>query len=165
MKNDPSKLLIAAAAALLVMACGFSFDIGSDKTPTDVPAAVAVVTATTQKYYPTPSKVPEPLPPGWTLYRNESQGFEIAYPISYTPLDDAENLYGWPKGVLLLYNQGQSYDIVVQAWDSLSEMQNTLGSDLARVEIYPGGERIFTIMDITGEPDNPAVIATFRVLE
>ena len=75
------------------------------------PTTVPMQPTDTQPVPSAPAVMPKALPLGWAIYRNEVEGFEISYPASYLALGDAENLYGWANGLLLLYNSGQSYDI------------------------------------------------------
>ena len=165
MKYGPFRFLMVLLSVLLLMACALSVDLGLNNPPTEAPTIPAAPTSAPTVPPPPPTQAPTALPPGWALYRNESEGFEIAYPTTYAPLDDANNLYGWPNGLLLLYNQGQSYDIVVQVWNSQAEYTGALGADLSRVTIFPSGSRFFTVMDITQEADNAGVIATFSLIE
>ena len=169
MKYDLFRFLMVLLSALLLMACGLSVDLGLNNPTAEVSTIPAPPTehppAPPTIQSPTPTQAPTALPAGWALYRNEAEGFEIAYPASYAALDDANNLSGWQKGVLLLYNQGQSYDIAVQVWKSQAEMNSALGADLSRVTIFPTDARIITVMDITQEPDNAGVIATFRLIK
>jgi hypothetical protein len=149
---------IAVLLMVLLAGCTISIDLGTDSPPTDTPELPPPAASA-----PPATPEPTPLPVGWAIYRSEDEGFEIAYPTSYAPLDDSDNLYGWPNGLLLLYNAGQSYDIVVQVWDSVEEYESALGSDVSRAMVFPSEGRFFTVMDITQEPDNASVIATFRL--
>ena len=69
--------------------------------------------STTLIFSPTPIPTPT-LKPGWKLYQNNEYNFEFSYPASYKVLVDKENLYGWPKAILLLYKGGQSYDLAIE---------------------------------------------------
>ena len=135
--------------------------------PTDATSAVP-----TPAFIPPTESVPAPsalpagpsIPAGWSTYRSEAIGFEISYPPTYEALDDADSLSGWINGVVLLYNGGQSYDIAIQVWDSAQEYQAALGVRAQDVAVYPAGSRFITVMSVTQEPENAAVIATFRLL-
>lgn len=153
-----TKFLVTLTLAIMLSGCKVTIDFGSDTYPTERPELAVPPTEV-----PPTIPDPTPLPEGWAIYRNDFEGFEIAYPATYAPLDDADNLYGWPNGLLLLYNAGQSYDIVVQVWDSVEEYESVLGSDVSRVTIFPFEDRFFTVMDITQEPENATVITTFRL--
>lgn len=117
---------------------------------------------------PTPTLIasspPIPTPtvkPGWKVYKSEKYGFEISYPNTYQALDDKNNLYGWPKGVVLLYNGGQAYDIAIEAWDNPSEYQSKYPSE-ANLTVRKIGGKYITILDSTQEEGNAEVISTFK---
>lgn len=113
----------------------------------------------------TPSPAPTPTnKPGWKVYKSEKYGFEISYPESYQALDDKENLYGWPKGVVLFYNGGQAYDVVIEAWNSQSEYESKYPSG-ANLTVRKIGNKYITILDSTQEEGNSEVIATFKAID
>lgn len=141
---------------LTVIACQISAETGS-------PTATPEPTSTPQ---PTLTAMVEPpvIPDGWLTYQNMQYGFEISYPPSYQALDDADNLYGWPNGIVLLYNGGQSYDIAIQYWNNEQEMNNNYPNTGGFLTSVPVGNQIISIFNITRESENPAVAATFRLL-
>jgi len=113
----------------------------------------------------TPTPIPTPTAkPGWKVYKSERYGFEISYPNTYQALDDKDNLYGWPKAVVLLYNGGQAYDIAIEAWNSQSEYQSKYPSQ-ANLTVSKIGDKYITILDSTQEEGNSEIIATFKALD
>ena len=123
------------------------------------------------KITPTVAKadaIPRPavqVPEGWMIYTNEDLGFSFAYPDNYSVLTDEDNLYGWENGVLLIYDGGQSYDIVVQIWDSIEEPESIYGNRMVDAAVFEKGGQIITVFDITKEADNATIISTFQVFE
>ncbi len=108
-----------------------------------------------------PGPGPE-IPKGWQTYKNVKYGFQISYPPTWKALDDKENLYGWPNGVVLLYKGGQSYDIPVEVWDS--EAQYKAKYPNQSVIVYKIGNKFITMLDVNKEPDAPTIIASFKTL-
>lgn len=131
----------------------------AESTPTSTPATQPVV-----EPQPTGSMEETVVPAGWQTYTNSEYGFQISYPDDYQALDDAENLYGWPNGVVLLYKGGQAYDIAVEVWDDESEYQAKYGPRIDDLVVKEVGGKHITILDNTQEPDNAPVIGTFRAL-
>ena len=103
----------------------------------------------------------EILPENWLSYDNTEYGFSISYPNNYKALDDSENLYGWPNAVVLLYGGGQSYDIVVEAWDSKAEYESKYPSE--ELVVSKIGDKYITVADITKESENTEIIESFWV--
>lgn len=162
MKTIFHKLLIVGLLCAFLIGCDITIDFGSKPASQSNSEQPPVPTAAP----PLPTEAPPgpSIPPGWSTYRNDQIGFEISYPATYQALDDANNLYGWTKGVVLLYNGGQSYDIVIQLWDSQMEYESELSAQMGNVTVQQVGNQFLTITNITQEPENPAVIATFHLL-
>lgn len=100
---------------------------------------------------------------GWKVYTSEKYGFEISYPDTYQALDDQQNLYGWPNGVVLFYNGGQAYDIAIQAWDSEADYQKAYPTSNFDLAVHEVRGKFITILNSTQEPQNPEIISTFKV--
>lgn len=156
-------------AVIILSACDIRIDLGFPSKPPPAQPTQVQAPAAAPTPIPTASEpaatAPPAIPAGWQTFHSDANGFEIAYPPSYQALNDADSLSGWPKCVLLLYNGGQSYDIAIQVWDSMAEYKTTLGASLPRVVVYPAGSRFISVFNVTEEPDNAAVIATFRLLD
>lgn len=130
-------------------------------SPTLMPEASATPVASSA---PTPTPTPNPHE-GWNVYRNEEYGFEISYPSNYEALDDANNLYGWPYAVVLLYNGGQAYDVVVEVWDSMNEYTSKHpATETFDVEIRTINGKFISATDYTMEGSNSEIIATLQAI-
>ncbi|MFH1561563.1 MAG: hypothetical protein ABID04_03230 [Patescibacteria group bacterium] len=163
------EIIIIVGITLLVVA-GFTgaYLLGSKKNSNQ--AAETTVALISPTVFPTiePSNQPEPteteastLPQGWTTYENSEYGFEISFPDSYKALDDSNNLYGWPNGIVLLYQGGQSYDIAIEIWDSPTEYQTKYPMENLKVEKI--GDQYLTVADITKQPKNADIIDTLTI--
>lgn len=101
------------------------------------------------------------LPSGWITYSNDKYAFEISYPASYKALTDKENLYGWPKGIVLFYKGGQSYDLVIEHWESQSEYENKYKNQ-ANVVIKKVGDYYISLLNNNFDSEVEQIIGTFR---
>jgi len=104
------------------------------------------------------------IPADWQTYQNTTHGFSISYPDSYQALDDQTNLYGWPNAVVLLYNGGQSYDVIVELWDTQADYQNKYPSENFDLTVKKLGNKYLTILNSSQEDQNSAIISTFELL-
>ena len=94
-----------------------------------------------------------------------NSSFEIWYPPSYKALDSQDDLYGYPKGVVLLYGGGQVYDVVIEAWDSQAAYEQEYGPRMSDVTVKKSQDKFITILDNNpGEPENKKVIESFKLL-
>jgi hypothetical protein len=105
------------------------------------------------------------IPEGWQTYTSDEYGFEISYPEGYQALDDANNLYGWPNGVVLIYGGGQAYDVVVEAWDSEVEYKAKYPPGTMNFTATKIGSKWMTVSDQTNEEGNLEVMGSFREIE
>lgn len=75
--------------------------------------------ATTRTYSRTRSTVPA-IPADWKTYQVPNTTISLRYPPSYQLVDDT---YGWPRSIILFYDNGQSYELVVEKWTSLADFR------------------------------------------
>ena len=109
------------------------------------------------------AEVPD-IPGGWKTYKNDAYGFEISYPENYQALYDSENLYGWPDAVVLLYSGGQSYDIPIEVWDSVSEYQSKY-PNTENLTVKQVGNKYITLLNMNFGEEVDEIIKTFRLTE
>lgn len=111
---------------------------------------------------PTPTSV---VPSGWLTYKNDAYNFEISHPDSYKAQTSKEDLYGYPKGILLLYSGGQAYDIVVEIWNSKAEYEQEYGPRVSDLTVFESNGKFITILDNTGTAENKEIIKSFKFTE
>ena len=151
--------LIVLFTALVLSGCGtvveFDATVTAPALPTEIPDEATVEQA---------ASAPEAAAPeGWLTYEDTTHGFYFYYPPEFEVLTDADSLYGWEKGVALLYNGGQSYDIAIQIWDSAAEMEAVYGRGDARMHVFERSDQLISVMNITNEIDSEGIIASFTV--
>ncbi|MBX4205680.1 hypothetical protein KW795_00610, partial [Candidatus Microgenomates bacterium] len=88
---------------------------------------------------------PQPITIGlannWEKYVNSEYAFEISYPKEFKRVNDT----AWNKALLILYSGGQSYDFVIEVWDSRPEYQNKYGSRLDNITVKQVGNKYLTL--------------------
>ena len=102
--------------------------------------------------------------PGWKLYSNKKYGFQISYPDSYQALEDEENLYGWPNAVVLLYSEGQSYDLPIEAWNTKAEYEAKYKTT-PNLTVKEVNGKFITLLNANFEEEVDEIIDTFKALE
>ncbi len=153
-------LLCLVCLMSIVLACSVDIDTGStspeeeESPPTIEPS-------------PLPSDTPDTstAPAGWLTYTSAEYCFKIHYPPNYQALDDADNLYGWTNGVVLFYKGGQSYDIAIQVWDTQADLDANYPNAGSSIMTYNTcNNKIISVYDVTQDPENASVMATFTLL-
>lgn len=156
---------------MALLACGYYYSLYKNKaaftqtgsTATPTPSSIITPTSTpAMPPQPTQSIKDTSIPSGWLTYKNSEYGFEISYPDNYDALDDKENLYGWPNGVVLLYKGGQAYDIAIEVWDNQSEYESKYPNN-TNLTVKKIGDKYLTITDNTLEEENTKIISTFKI--
>ena len=127
-------------------------------TPTPAPI-ISADTVPTSAPAPTPSPS---LKPGWKLYQSEQYKFEFSYPAEYKVLTDSENLYGWPKAILLLYKGGQSYDMALEIWNTEAEYEAKY-TDASTFSVFKTKDgKFITLSNQNKDPEVDEIISTFK---
>jgi len=103
------------------------------------------------------------LPTGWPIYENIEYKFQISYPEQFNALDNADSLYGWENGIVLFYDGGQAFNIVIQWWNSEEEIESKFPGMMEQVVTYKVYDKFLTIFNITGEPQFEEIVNSFRV--
>lgn len=127
-------------------------------TPTSIP------TLTPRPPTPIPTSIPLPTPTpdpraSWTTYRNSDLGFEISYPPKQEVVEDT---YGWPNAVFMLYGGGQSYSLVVEAWDAPEEYESKYEHQMDVLTIKNVNGKYITLLNMNDEEEVDRIIATFK---
>jgi hypothetical protein len=156
-KKDLSKLLLVIF--MILFACRQNEPAAATASATFQPPEN---TATAPAAEETAAPIP-PAPAGWLTYENATYGFYFYHPAEFEVLTDEATLYGWENAILLLYNGGQSYDIAVQIWESMEEMNTFYGEEGERLHAFPLGTQILSIMNITNEADSEAIIESLTI--
>jgi len=165
--KQKGSLLIITIIVLAIIGIAAAYYFGTQSTKTEVaqtppPNPTPVYTFTpTSEVSPTQSVEESTIPAGWSTYVSSEYGFEISYPSSYQTLDDSENLYGWPNGVVLFYKGGQAYDVAIEAWDTQTEYEAKYGTNNSNLTVHTVGNKFITLLDNTQDAENSDVIATF----
>jgi len=66
--------------------------------------------------------------------------------------------------VALIYNGGQAYDIVIEAWDSKAAYETEHAGNLANLTAFESKGKFITFYDNTQEPGNKEIIGSVTVL-
>lgn len=93
-------------------------------------------------------------------YVNEQFGFSFSYPKKYRATVDKT---GWPKAVVILYDGGQSYNLVVEVAQSAAEYQDLNVTNGIGETIVKSEEDLFIVMrNLNSDPEISQVIESFR---
>lgn len=156
-----------AITLLVVVSVAGAYYLGTKNKKAQDQSATAVVDETqaipTQEFQqPQKTEVAKSdIPTNWLTYTNEKYGFEISYPPNYKALDDAENLYGWPDALVLIYGGGQSYDLPIEVWNTQSEYENKY-PNAENITVKLIGNKYITLLNMNFEEEVDTIIETFR---
>ncbi len=129
-------------------------------TPRKGVTPTPTVTATT-----TPTIIKEKIPKGWETYTNSAYSFEISFPKSFKALDSANDLYGYPNGVALIYGGSQAYDVVIEVWNTEAQYKQKYANQLSQVTVFKlSTGKFLTLFNNTQEAVNNQIIGTFTLL-
>jgi len=107
----------------------------------------------------TPTSVPNNL----ATYKNDTYKFELNYPKEYDLLTTKDDLYGYPNGILLLYNGGQTYDVVVEVWNTKAEIENAYSFMMQNVTIYEVNGKFISLLINSDNAETQAIKNSFKI--
>ena len=152
---------------LILVSAGFVYYYGSNQgwfaniTAPEIVIEPSIVTPTTSVSVIPTSTPTMSIPTGWSTFTSEKYGFSISYPTKYKALTDKDNLYGWPKGIVLFYAGGQSYDLVIEYWATQSECEKKYVGHTNFV-IKKIGDYYISLLNMNSTPEVEEIIETFR---
>lgn len=159
-------LLLAGGAAFYFIALnkGGGTSQTTPRTASQLSPTNAPTNSPTVQAQPTYAEESTNIPAGWLTYTNDEYGFEISYPRTYQALDDENNLYGWPNGIVLFYAGGQSYDLAVEIWNSVSEYESKYSTQMDSIEVKTVGSKYLTLLNMNNVAEVDQIISTFKVI-
>lgn len=161
-KKDSHWITVASLAAYILLSLGvIVFFYFQNQQLKKMLAAKQIQPTPTST--PTPEALPKTTPrSGWQIYKNQQYNFEFSYPDTYKLLTDKEDLYGWPKAILLLYKGGQSYDLAVEIWNTEAEFKTKYpdASILSAFKTKDG--KFITLINPNKDPEVAEIISTFK---
>ncbi|HBD02202.1 MAG: hypothetical protein UX38_C0002G0008 [Microgenomates group bacterium GW2011_GWC1_46_16] len=151
---------------LIIVSLSFAYYYGTQKPDQPLPSPTSTSESTPiPQTSSLPSLVPSPtsnIPSGWETYTNSEYGFAISYPSSYQLLTDRNNLYGYPNGIALIYGGGQSYDLIIEHWDSTSAYEQKYPNQ-ANLTVKKIGNRYISFLNNNSDPKIDDIIATLKI--
>ncbi len=155
---------------LIIVSVGFAYYFGTQqrRKSDNPPASQEIENQKEVEKNPSPLSSPTSaptsnIPYGWKTYTSEEYNFEISYPSTYKAMDDANNLYGYPNGIVLIYGGGQSYDLVIEHWSTQSEYENKYKNQ-SNITIKKIGDVYISMLNTNFEPEVDEIIETFKII-
>jgi hypothetical protein len=161
-------LIVIALLAVVWFGGGSKYFNSIISTPSPAPiqtpvASVSPVETATPTPVSTVGEVSQKkvVPAGWNSYSNTDYNFSISFPSDYKVLTSKEDLYGWPKAVVLLYAGGQAYDVVIEVWNTEAEYKTAHpGENLA---VYQVNGKFVTVLDQTKNAETESIVNSFSL--
>lgn len=112
--------------------------------------------------------VPSPQPtiaPSGLTYKNENYGFQLTYDHPYRLQTSKDDLYGYPHGIALFYSGGQSYDIVIEVWDTQAEYENKYQYQIANLKVIQNKGKYITFLNTNSDPEAQKIIDSVTIIK
>jgi hypothetical protein len=165
MKQKGNVIVIVLVSVILLAIIGFLvYQNMQLKKQAVIPSTTPTTTTTTSAPSVTPTPTPS-LKPGWKLYQNSQYKFEFSHPASYKVLTSSEDLYGWPKAILLLYDGGQSYDLAIEIWNTEAEYKANYNDTTVLTVFKTKDGKFITLLNTNKDPEIAEIISTFKFTE
>lgn len=151
---------------LIIVSVAFAYYYGTQQKKISYPQETQNSSDKTPPTSPTPISTPVPtsnIPSDWKTYSNERYGFEISFPPEYKALDDTNNLYGYPNGIVLIYGGGQSYDLVIEHWSNQSEYENRYRNQ-SNITVKKIGDIYISLLNTNFETEVDEIIKTLKII-
>lgn len=129
----------------------------STSTPTPSPGASVPSPSTV---VPSPSATPAS---GLSVYKNNKYGFEVSYSTPFKALSSKDNLSGYPNGAVLLYSGGQSYDVIIEVWDTKAEYESEYGPRVSELKVVESNGKFITLLNNNNTPEGQKIIDSFKL--
>ena len=99
----------------------------------------------------------------WKTYVNSKYKFTLKYPDTYQVEKIDE---GFPNALLILYKGGQTYDLVVEAWDKEADYKSkySILSLSDNITVKKNGQKIITFFNSTNSTEATQIISTYKEL-
>jgi len=154
----------------LLAACGNSTQTqqpeGTQRATQTVKVSPVITPEASATAAQSPSVTPSPteVHMDWLTYTNTTYGFAIMYPKTYQALTDKDSLSGWPNAIVILYNGGQAYDVVIEKWNTEEEYKAKYPQGAYTYIVNKIMDKYITVTSFTNEPDNKGILSTFKVI-
>ena len=99
---------------------------------------------------------------GWKTRTDSTYGFSIRYPKNY---ELVTNKTGWPNAILILYKGRQSYDFVIEVWDTADEYKLKYQTDKKGLTVQMHDGKFFTLLNNNETFEVEDIISTFQLAD
>ncbi len=108
--------------------------------------------------------VEKPMDDGLLTFTDTSLGFSLKYPTTYRIEKDS----GWKNAGLILYSGGQTYDLVVQSWNTEAEYKKYFEENIGTPQtlvVKKIGNKYVTFLNMGEDKDVDTVISSYKLEE
>jgi hypothetical protein len=109
-------------------------------------------------------KPEESVEKGYNAFYNVTLGFSLKYPEKY--VNETDSATGWKNTTLVLYSGGQSYDLIVQVWDSEDAYKKEFADNpaaLDNITVKKVKGKYVTFLNMNDSKEVEGIIGTFEL--